>query len=698
MYPVSESMLDVIRGDDRSFQWIGDITLQDGTVVGYGMENIVQGTGSIRSSCQAPGIGETVATELTMQMYLDIEVERLKNAVIGMTCRVTNDNEDTAVNLSTWGDASTYQWIDINGSQWGESTVEVAMNIPVGVFNVNKAKRTTNSIKITAYDNMQKFDTEMPELTNLSALPYAWLDWMCRQVGVQLGMDYQKFRELPNSNRHLTVPAADANIKTYRELLSMVTTLLGGVAMIDRYGKLIIVPCVSEPVLELTPSDRFSSEFEDYKTYHTGIYSQYKAGGVQEYCTNAESGYDTGSIIDLGCNPFMQISASVTRRGILQDLINLFKDFPITPFETTIPYDPTLDLMDVISFTGEHAPSNAQAPITDMTIGINGYITIRCEIAETAAGLLRTDKTIDSVSGDTSSGASYASNDFWLQIASFPNANKDVTEETVTTSIDIEFTIKPSKTQVTWTGFYTLSADATVTAKVQFEGATIYEISDVQTSGMHVLNVTTGHIVDTDGTLNYRVLISASDGATISMPKDGARMTVLGIGNSVIDAGDALTEEGQLAKDIADNEELLYPPDVDWDKEAEELGLSSNSKHMDENGNWVDGDDYNNAATKFKQQWPTKEDASGTVPKVKQEGGKSYVSLDQREPAGNTSPYSIKVTTNPDNVKYDSGDQIDVTGMVVTAYTITGDVWDVANYPNGIVPLGEITISPTKAP
>lgn len=61
-------------------------------------------------------------------------------------------------------------------------------------------------------------------------------------------------------------------------------------------------------------------------------------------------------------------------------------------------------------------------------------------------------------------------------------------------------------------------------------------------------------------------------------------------------------------------------------------------------------------------------------------------------------PSSITVTTPPTKTTYSSGEAIDTTGMVVTAYKADGTVWNSnSSYPNGVIPLNEITINPTTA-
>lgn len=753
MYPVSDLALQVIRSDDRSFQWIGNITLSDGTVHNFDMSNIVQGSGSLRQSCNAPGIGEAASTELTVQMFLDdVDVESLKNAVIGLTCRIIS-----RIDIDTWGDAFAYTWSDVNGVQWGADQKTLSTDVPLGIFNVKKAKRAMDSIRITAYDNMQKFDQTITSLGTASRSPLSWLNLVCSRCGVPLGISSYTLATFPNGTREMVFAESDSTITTYRDVIQQIAAALCATAVMDRMGRLTLVPCAAEPILEFAPSDRFSSEFEDYKTTYTGLYAQYQVSGIQEYYKNTTTAKDTGSIIDLGINPFLQISKDSVRKAAVQSIADKFKDFAITPFDISIPHDPTLELMDVISFTGNHAPSNAQAPITDLTMTLNGDVQIRCEVGETAEGLLRKDKEMSGggISGDSaSSGISYGSGSFWLNIASFPENSATITQDTITTTLDVDITIENTRTQIAWTGFYSLDDSALVTAKIYVDSTLVYTIQDAQTAGHHTLNVTTGYELTKKGKINFRVVLGVSDGSTITIGKEASRLTVLGYGwgETSIDSGEALTFEEEFLKDLAEITDMEFEDadgnpidldDIDWSavannpeyepiekedivkvdpKTGEEYEYDDEQdEYVNEDGEvapdnaeqYVNPDAIDRGLEKIKKtELPdgTRWTGGGTTPTsptyhphngsqyVNPSGGSGGSSGGSGGTTTNSSPYAIKITTKPTKLNYNSGETIDTGGMVVTAYDEFGSVWTHTQYPSGVVPLSEILISPEKAP
>ena len=60
-------------------------------------------------------------------------------------------------------------------------------------------------------------------------------------------------------------------------------------------------------------------------------------------------------------------------------------------------------------------------------------------------------------------------------------------------------------------------------------------------------------------------------------------------------------------------------------------------------------------------------------------------------------PNSIVVDVPPTKTVYSDGQAIDYTGMVVKAYTRSGQLWTDASHPNGIIPISELTLPVTIA-
>lgn len=503
MYQVSQTFRDIIDGMSRSIEWRGTIALTNGSVYSFDASNIVQGSGSLNSSCNVPGIGGAFSTELRIQLFLGINATLLEKAVIGLYVRVKGSE------VKTWEDASIYSWGDMLSAKWGHVSKQVYLDIPMGQFMVSSVKREINSIKIVAYDFMTKFDIDLAAMDTTSRTPFAWLRLICSRCGVQFGMTNAQIIKLPNGDRTFTLADVGSEIKTYRVLLGQLSMVLGSIAIMDRWGKLVLVSYGSNAVASITPNNRFTSSFEDYQSTYTGMYAQYKAKAVQEYYRNVHSLQDTGDIFDAGANVFLQISNDVNREKAVQSIIDSLKGKTLTPFEVTMPFDPTFDLLDVVNLTGGHAPSNSKAPITYISMSLNGSMTLKCENPERASDPARENKPIEGVSGSVSiaSDSVFASNDFWILLDSFPKNATQIVGDMITTQVTLNCTVDNTCIQIAWTGSYTLDEDATVKVKVFINSDIIYEVSDDQKAGNHTLNVTTGYTIEQKGEHKVRVVL-----------------------------------------------------------------------------------------------------------------------------------------------------------------------------------------------
>lgn len=502
MYPISDAFKELLgpRGRNRRVEWFGSMTTESGTIYNIETKIINAESGSITSDCTTPWVGGSFSTSCKMSLRLqDVDPRTLKNARIELYVRLIHPMR--IAETTTWGDLSAFTWSDLKNVTWG-GTGEIYTDIPMGVFYVTDAKRALYSIKIEAYDSMVKFDADLPAMDSTSRSVFGWLRWACDACGVELGMTEEQVKAMPNGTRSFVFAAVDTSVKTYRGLLAQLSAVLGAIAVIDRTGKLVLRRVSGEAVAQITASDRFSSEYEDTQIRYTGLWLQHKAKATQEYYKNVGALEDSGHVIDLGVNPFLQISNSSSRANTAQAIIDSFADVTFNPFKATIPCHPEYDLLDVVAFTEGHAPEDCHGPITSITWTINGGVSIQCAVPQEQVNPVRNDVQVDGLSGSR-----YASSDFWIQIASFPDAETEFTDDTATTELTVNCTVDNTTMQIAWTGFYTLSEAATVTAKVYVDDVEIYSASDDQTAGNHILNITTGHSVNIQGEHVIKVVL-----------------------------------------------------------------------------------------------------------------------------------------------------------------------------------------------
>lgn len=506
MYPIStafQQVLDSRTGRNRTIVWWGTLMLANGNVVNLSADNFVQGSGGLSCACELPGVGGAYSTMFQAQLVVAIDPRLLKDAEIVLYVRLTSPAA-----ADTWEGASSFFWSDMKSTAWGDYPRTVYADIPMGVFTVFDAKRAINSIKIEAYDNMLKFDTDLPRMDTNPRTPFEWMRFLCNHCGVELGMTNNEIRALANGSRNFTYADVDSDVKTCRDLLSHLAAAMCCIAMVDRTGKLVFVHYGSEAVAEITPDNRFSSEFADYQSYYTGIQAQYKAKALQEYYKNCGTLDDDGLIVDLGSNVFLQISNDSNRAASVQAVIDAFKDVTFTPFDVSVPFNPAFDLLDVLAFSGGHTPENSHGPITSITRKIGGAMTLQCGTPDAQSNPTRETVQVDGLSGSgTLTGTIYASSDFWIMINAFPNEETIIGDDTLTTELTVNCTVDNTCTQIAWTGAYYLDEDATVTVKILVDDEVIYQISDDQTAGNHVLNVTTGHNIYTQGEHIVKVIL-----------------------------------------------------------------------------------------------------------------------------------------------------------------------------------------------
>lgn len=508
MYPVSTAFQKAVKGRSRSMEWYGDITLTDGTTLPFNTSNIVQNTGSLSRSCSSQAsidLGGVYASELQLTLRLDIDRYKLSDARICLYSRLNYQQP-----VQTWGDAVEYSWSDIICCKWGDEPKNLFFDVPMGEFTVSEALRAVNSVKITAYDNMLKFDKTLPKMDTSSRSPFEWLRWICKACGVALGMTPAFVKSLTNGSRTLTYADVNNEVSTYRDLLSELAVALSSVATSNRKGELVFSQYTMSPADTIDASFRYSSDFSDYQSYYTGLYASYRAKAVQEYFKNVGALDDTGLVFDIGYNVFLQIASDSNRTAAIQAIINSHTKNKYTPFNITMPFNPAYDLMDVLSFTGNQAAMEDIAPITSITYKVNDKMTLQCvgENPKLLTAQSKETKAIIGLNDGTSlSGTSYVSSDFWIIIDSYPGDVVEITENTLTTQVKLTTTVDNTRTQILWTGAYRIGEDAVVSVDIHVNDVSIYQVSDSQTAGEHVLTVSTGYEISRKGEHTVKIYV-----------------------------------------------------------------------------------------------------------------------------------------------------------------------------------------------
>lgn len=415
MYPVSATFKDYIKRDTVSYEWYGTIVDSNSTEYDIDPETISQNSGKItkRSGTDKLAIGTSCASELSMDLYLDVDRYLLFGATVNLNFRL-------------------YEGVDANQQP-------VSEDVPMGIYTISECNQSNGKLRILAYDNMVKFDdVKFSATLNINIqTPYAWLVQMCTACGVVLGNTQAQINAMPNGIRPTGFADCVTDAKTWRDVLNYLSAYLGGFAYIGRDGKLYIGHYGSAYVDTISASLRFSSELSDFRTTYDGLYAVHKASGVQEYISNQNTG---GLVLDLGTNPFLQISDDTNRHGALQEIIDEWNGVYYVPYESTLPIMPHYDIGDVLKFVDNQADVYDYGALTEIVFAIGSKMSITCsgDNPRLAEAQDRFTKTLEGLSSEYSNGQEIGGKEYWHL---FNHSTSDMTigsTETLVTEIEYE--------------------------------------------------------------------------------------------------------------------------------------------------------------------------------------------------------------------------------------------------------------------
>ena len=122
MYSASAAFLTAIKSNIRTFHWSG--TISTPTPITFGDSDIIEGNIVRSISGDSLEIGSVYSSQLTLEVKLTVSRYELYGCTITLN-------------------------VQLDG---------VADVIPMGMFTITEALQSVGAIKITAYDNMIKFD------------------------------------------------------------------------------------------------------------------------------------------------------------------------------------------------------------------------------------------------------------------------------------------------------------------------------------------------------------------------------------------------------------------------------------------------------------------------------------------------------------------------------------------------------------
>lgn len=271
-----------------------------------------------------------------------------------------------SLELTLNNDGGAYASVGIVNVSLGLKMGELIEYIPQGIFNIDKVEKTDYTVKVTAYDNMIKFETAYSEKYDNPTLKQ-----VIQQLQDITGVEFDS---------SVTIPSYTLNKLsgyTCREILGYVASLMGGNAYITREGKLTIVTPV-EVDYTVTSNNYWDYDLED-NTYKIGMITcqnklkndavdesdDYEA--IEEKNTISAGSLGTDNMELTFINPWMTDT-------ILNTVYNNLKSFSFLGYSMKWQGDLSLDVGNIINVIDKHGVTRKAFMFSDK-INYNGGLT-----------------------------------------------------------------------------------------------------------------------------------------------------------------------------------------------------------------------------------------------------------------------------------------------------------------------------------
>lgn len=218
--------------------------------------------------------------------------------------------------------------------------------LPLGVFYVDTAERIGSKIKLTAVDNMSKFDVNVNEDVNGSW--YELLTYIANKCGVELAQTKEELEALHINATNQNYSIQQNNIGTYRDVLSCLCTVVCANATINNTGKLKIIQYATSACDSNDTDTRLNNcKFSDYTTRYAGIKARFIAN--ENYAPYEETNPDIeGLVMDCGDIPI--VGGTVDgKHNTLKAMLDTLTKIVYVPATLYIASNPAYELGDMIT-------------------------------------------------------------------------------------------------------------------------------------------------------------------------------------------------------------------------------------------------------------------------------------------------------------------------------------------------------------
>lgn len=229
-------------------------------------------------------------------------------------------------------------------------------SLPIGVFTVDTAERVGSRIKITAIDNMNKFDIDVSEDINDSL--YELLKYISNKCGVELAQSKEEIEALHINATSQSYTIQRSKINTYRDAIAYLSMIICANATIDNVGRLKLVQYTNNSVDSNDRGTRLNNcNFNDYETTFKGVKARFFAN--ENYYTYEAMEEDAnGLILDFGDIPVVGGTAK-TKNDTIDAILETVKQISYVPATLYIASNPAYELGDMITCRDINNTDNA---------------------------------------------------------------------------------------------------------------------------------------------------------------------------------------------------------------------------------------------------------------------------------------------------------------------------------------------------
>lgn len=219
-------------------------------------------------------------------------------------------------------------------------------SLPLGVFSVDTPERIGSKIKLTAVDNMSKFDITVSE--DVNGTWYELLSYIANKCGVELAQTQEELEALHVNATNQNYTIQQDKIDTYRDAISYLCIVVCANATINNVGKLKIVQYATSACDSDDRTTRLNNcKFSDYTTRYAGVKARFIAN--ENYAPYTASNPDLeGLTLDLGDIPVVG-GTNDSKNDTIKAIMETITQISYVPSTLYIASNPSYELGDMIT-------------------------------------------------------------------------------------------------------------------------------------------------------------------------------------------------------------------------------------------------------------------------------------------------------------------------------------------------------------